>query len=225
LPKTVYLDRHATYKSKREATIEEQLKGEEPMSQFERVLKELGIEVIHAYSPQAKGRIERSFRTHQDRLVKEMRLQNINTMEEANRFLREYYLPKHNRKFCVKPINEEDTHMELRPEQDLNKILVIKTERTVRNDYTMAYEGKLYQLKTDLALKGRKVLICEALNGKMFIEYKGSRIAYSEIHIKQLRKYENEFEIEKVVRKVGRSKIRPARNHPWLTGDSWQAVL
>jgi len=225
LPKTVYLDRHATYKSKREATIEEQLKGEEPMSQFERALKELGIEVIHAYSPQAKGRIERSFRTHQDRLVKEMRLQNIKTMEEANRFLREYYLPKHNRKFCVKPVNEEDSHMKLRQEQDLNKILVIKTERTVRNDYTVVYEGKLYQIKTDLALKGRKVLICENLNGKMFVEYKGSRISYSEIHIKQLRKYVDELKIEKVVRKAGRSKIRPARNHPWLTGDSWQAVL
>ena len=225
VPKIVYLDRHSTYKSHREATIAEQLQGKKPMSQFERAMIELGIEVIHAYSPQAKGRIERSFKTHQDRLVKEMRLQNIKTMEEANKFLREYYLPKHNRKFCVKPAKEEDVHMVLRPEQDLNKILVIKTERTVRNDYTVAYEGALYQLKTDLALKGRKVLICENLNGKMFVEYKGSRITCSEIPVKQLRKYVDEFEIEKVVRKVGRSKIRPARNHPWVTGDSWQAVL
>jgi len=225
VPKIVYLDRHSTYKSQREATIEEQLQGKEPMSQFERAMKELGIEAIHAYSPQAKGRIERSFKTHQDRLVKEMRLQNIKTMEEANKFLREYYLPKHNRKFCVKAAKEEDAHMKLRPEQDLNKILVIKTERTVRNDYTVAYEGALYQLKTDLALKGRKVLICENLNGKMFVEHKGERITCSEIPVKQLRKYVDEFEIEKVVRKVGRSKIKPARNHPWVTGDSWQAVL
>jgi len=225
VPKIVYLDRHSTYKSPREATTEEQLQGKEPMSQFERAMNELGIEVIHAYSPQAKGRIERSFRTHQDRLVKEMRLQNIKTMKEANRFLREYYLPKHNRKFCVKPAGEENLHMALRPEHNLNKVLAIKTERTVKNDYTIAYERGLYQLKTNFALKGRKVLICEALNGKIFVEYNGLKLKCFKIHLKPFKKTLDEFESEKVVRKVRRSKNKPAKNHPWVNGDSWQAVL
>ena len=86
-------------------------------------------------------------------------------------------------------------------------------------------DSKLYQLKTDLAFKGRKILICENLNGKMFVEYKGTRIKCSEITAKRLSKYVDDFEMEKVVRRVRRSKIRPARNHPWVTGDSWQAVL
>jgi predicted DNA-binding protein (UPF0251 family) len=225
MPRKVYLDRHSTYKSQREATIEEQLKGEEPMSQFERALKELGIEVIHAYSPQAKGRIERSFRTHQDRLIKEMRLAKINTKEEANKFLREYYLPKHNKKFCVLPAKDEDVHMELRKEQDLNKVLAINTERTVRNDYTIAHDGNLYQLKTRYGIKGRKVMVSEKLNGKMSVDYKGERIKFSKIDL-QLRKEELcKAKSEKVVRIARKTSHKPAKSHPWVTGDNWQVAL
>jgi len=80
LPLAVYADKHTTYKSPDEPTIEEQLEGKEPMSQFERSLSELGVEMIHAHSPQAKGRIERLFGTFQDRVIKEMRLAGIATM-------------------------------------------------------------------------------------------------------------------------------------------------
>jgi transposase len=224
-PRIVYLDRHSTYKSQREATIEEQLRNEEPMSQFERALKELGIEVIHAYSPQAKGRIERSFRTHQDRLIKEMRLANINTMEEANKFLREYYLPKHNRKFCARPAKEDDMHMPLSEGQDLSNILAIKTDRVVRNDYTVAYERNLYQLDTVLALKGRKVSIVEKLNSKMRIEYKREPIKYSKINLKLKSKEFDGIQTEKVVRFVRKTKYKPDRNHPWNSGGSFQAYI
>lgn len=224
-PRTVYLDRHSTYKSQKEATIEEQLRNEEPMSQFERALKELGIEVIHANSPQAKGRIERSFRTHQDRLIKEMRLGKINTMEEANKFLREYYLPKHNRKFCVRAAKEDDMHMPLSEGQDLNNILAIKTGRVVRNDYTVAYERGLYQLDTVLALKGRKVCILEKLNSGMRIEYKGEPIKYSKINLKLRPKELDYLQTEKVVRLVRKTKYKPGRNHPWNSGDSFHAYI
>ena len=80
----VYLDKHTTYKSTAKQTIQDKLDQVEPLSQFERALKELGVEVLHAHSPQAKGRIERLFRTFQDRVVKEMRLRGIRTLEEAN---------------------------------------------------------------------------------------------------------------------------------------------
>ena len=225
IPKIVYLDRHSTYTAQREATIEEQLKNEKPMSQFERACKELGIEVIHAYSPQAKGRIERSFKTHQDRLVKEMRLANICTKEEANKFLKEYYLPKHNKKFCVLPAKEEDVHMQLRIEHNLNKVLVIRTERTVKNDYTIAYENNLYQLATSRALKGRKVMVVEKLNFKMSVEYKGDNVKFSKIDLNQRRLELEKVKPEKVVRRAKRSIYKPAKNHPWITGDSWQAVI
>lgn len=224
-PRIVYLDKHSTYKSPKEATIEEQLRNEEPMSQFERALKELAIEVIHANSPQAKGRIERSFRTHQDRLIKEMRLAKVNTMEEANKFLREYYLPKHNRKFCVRAVKEDDMHMPVSEEQNLNNILAIKTDRVVRNDYTIAYEHNLYQLYTNLALKGRKVKVVEKLNLKMHIEYKGESIKYSKIDLKLRVKEIDDFQSEKVVRLVRKIKYKPGKNHPWRSGDAFQAYI
>ena len=89
-PMSVYLDKHTTYKSTAKPSIEEELAGTEPLSEVGRAMKELGVEVIHAHSPQAKGRVERLFKTLQDRLVKEMRLVNIGTIEEANRFLGEF---------------------------------------------------------------------------------------------------------------------------------------
>ena len=90
LPMSVYLDRHTTYKSSKKLTEWDEIEGIAPLSQFERALKELGVEVIHALSPQAKGRIERLFGVLQDRLVKEMRLRGITTKDEANAFLEEY---------------------------------------------------------------------------------------------------------------------------------------
>ena len=90
IPQSIYLDGHKTYKSTRKQTIEEQLRNEVPLTQFERAAKELGIIVIHANSAPAKGRIERGFETHQDRLIKEMRLAGIKTKDEANKFLEVY---------------------------------------------------------------------------------------------------------------------------------------
>src|SRR3972149_4710037 len=100
IPQSIYLDKHTTYKSNAKPTIEDELNGRRPMSQFERALSELGVDVIHAHSPQAKGRIERLFGTFQDRVIKEMRLLGINSYEEANRIL-ESYLPLHNQRFRV----------------------------------------------------------------------------------------------------------------------------
>jgi len=110
MPQSVYLDRHSTYKSTAKPTIEEELSGRDPQSQFERALSELTVKVRHAGSPQAKGRIERLFRTFQDRLVKDMRLEGIKTKEEANRFIDNGYLKKHNEKFCNDPAKEADLH-------------------------------------------------------------------------------------------------------------------
>ncbi|MFQ5586298.1 MAG: ISNCY family transposase, partial [Thermodesulfobacteriota bacterium] len=165
LPQSIYLDKHTTYKSPKKLTPEEELAGlSEPRSQFERALEELGVEVIHAHSPQAKGRVERAFGTLQDRLVKEMRLRGIKTKDEANGFLREY-LPIYNKRFRVLPANKADVHVKLPRYFDLDRYLCIKTGRTVRNDNTVAHNGKLYQIEDRSRTK--KVMVEERVNGSV----------------------------------------------------------
>ncbi|MBM4272457.1 MAG: transposase [Deltaproteobacteria bacterium] len=126
-PISVYLDRHTTYKSSKKLTPWEEVEGVEPLSQFERALKELGLEVIHALSPQAKGRVERFFGVLHDRLVKEMRLRDIKTKDEANQFLEEY-LPRYNERFRVCPANEADAHVKLPGHVDLDNYLCINKD-------------------------------------------------------------------------------------------------
>ncbi len=156
IPQSVYLDKHSTYKSWAEPTIEEQLNDQRPMSHFEKSLEELEIEVIHANSPQAKGRVERLFKTLQDRLVQEMRLAGVKSVDEANEFLTTY-LPKYNRKFKKQAASEADIHRTAPHSRELDKILSIREERTVRNDFTISYNGKLYQIKD--FVKSQKVVV------------------------------------------------------------------
>lgn len=178
LPQSVYFDKHSTYKSTAKQTVEEELEDKKPMSQFERSLTELGVTVIHANSPQAKGRIERLFRTLQDRLVKEMRLAGVKSIDQANEFLKKY-LPTYNTKFKVKPASEVGLHQPAPPMRELDKILCIKDERTVRNDFTIAHNGKLYQIKD--AVKSQKVAVEQRIDGSLHITNKGQDLRYRKI--------------------------------------------
>ena len=117
------MDKDSIYKVNRQASIEEQLKDSEPLSQFGRAMEELNIEVIHAHSPQAKGRVERGFKTHQDRLVKELRLAGISTREAGNNFLWNRYLADHNQRCAVEPIQSNPAHRPLLASQCLEQIL------------------------------------------------------------------------------------------------------
>lgn len=215
LPMSIYLDRHSTYKSTKKLTVEEELAGlEEPMSQFERALKELGVEVIHAYSPQAKGRIERLFGTLQDRLVKEMRLRDIKTKEEANEFLKSY-LPVYNKKFRVSAANETNVHVKLPRGFDLDKYLCIKTGRTVRNDNTISYEGRLYQIEG--VVKVKKVSVEERVNGTMRIKSGNAILSYHEIIKRPERNCESPSH-----RPQARRHNIPSKDHPWRKGLNHQ---
>ena len=142
---SIYIDRHPTYKSPKKQTIEEQLRNVIPLTQFGRAMKELGIVVIFANSAPAKGRIERGFGTHQDRLVKEMRLAGIKTKDEANEFL-EWYLPKHNKKFSISPAKKENLHRKSPGKKELKRILCMRTERHLGNDAVIAHNSKFYQV-------------------------------------------------------------------------------
>lgn len=207
MPLSVYCDRHSTYKSNAKATIEEELAGEEPRSQFERALEALGVEVIHAYSPQAKGRVERSFRTLQDRLIKEMRLAGVCTIEEGNRFL-EGYLPTYNQRFSSAAADAIDLHRKTPSPTVLDQVLCIQEERTLRNDFTVSYQGRLYQVKD--RTRARRVVVEERLDGSIRITAYGRSLRYEAISTLPISKKTP----LKLARK-GRSPIRPAADHPW----------
>ena len=173
LPMSVYLDKHTTYKS---WVRRDEFREVEPISQFGRALSELGVKMLFAHSPQAKGRIERLFNTFQDRVVKEMRLKGVNTIEEANKFLVSY-LPAYNRRFSVTPKKEESLHRPVNVE--LDTVLCIKTERTLKNDHTIKLNGKLYQIED--SIRAKKVMVEELIDGSMRIRHKGAQVAFHEI--------------------------------------------
>jgi hypothetical protein len=206
LPMKVYLDKHSTYKSTAKPTIADELNDVGPLSEFERALRELGVEVSHAHSPQAKGRIERLFRTLQDRLVKEMRLRGIRTIEEGNYFL-EQYLALYNKRFCVRPKEKDDFHRPLAKGMDLDTILCIKTERALRNDFTVAHHRKLYQVED--TIKASKVMVQDRIDGSMIMIHKDRALRFKEITERPPRQKK-----EPVVARRRKSYIPPA-DHPW----------
>lgn len=214
IPQSVYLDKHTIYRSPKEPTVEEQLQNRWPQSQFERALAELGVQVIHANSPQAKGRIERLFKTLQDRLVKEMRLAHIQTLEEANRFLKGF-LARYNRRFSRAARQPGNLHRSPPSGKVLDQILCEKELRVVANDGTIRINGERLQLLPSglrpLAKKGVTVTISP--QGRMGVLYEGQKLAYRVLPEQPRRKAEPEpF---KAVRSFPQMARKPAADHPW----------
>ena len=209
LPISVYLDRHTTYKSTAKASVEDVLNDEVPLSEFERALKELEVKLIHATSPQAKGRVERHFRTLQDRLVKEMRLRGIRTINDGNDFLKQY-LPLYNRRFSVPPRERENLHRPLPKGFNLDAILCIKTPRMLRNDFTVAHNKKLYQIEDKI--RTSKVMVHEHLDGSLRMTYRNRVLRFKEITTRPMKQ-------EKAPVREGRRRPPiPSANHPWRKG-------
>jgi len=209
IPISVYLDRHSTYKSTGKPTIEDELANKMPKSQFERALEELGVRVIHAYSPQAKGRIERLFKTLQDRLIKEMRLKGIRTKDEANEFLK-HYLKGHNKRFVFKPAKEGDLHRGIPKDADIDRILCIKTKRTLRNDFTISHDGNLYQITE--RVNGKEVIVEERVDGSMHIICDNRRLKFKEITSRPVIDKVTE---QKTIQSKPKKVCIPPKNHPW----------
>jgi hypothetical protein len=206
IPLSVYMDKHSTYKSSAEPSLEEEINGTTPLSEFGRALTELAVEIIHAHSPQAKGRIERLFKTLQDRLVKEMTIKGINTIAEANRFLGKY-LAVHNKRFAVKGKEPSDLHRAIPIGVNLDKILCIRTKRTLRNDFTIAHNKKLYQIEQ--SVRAKELLVEELVNGSMFISHNDVRVPFREITVRP----EKQLEPRSMPRK--RKGHTPSPYHPW----------
>jgi hypothetical protein len=175
-PLAHYTDKNSIFRSNRPAVISEQLRGERARSQFGRALQELGIEWIAAQSPQAKGRIERLFATLQDRLVKEMRLAGIDSIEGANHFLETRFLPEWEQRFTVVPRNPRNAHRQLGREQRLEEILSVRMVRKVAQDHTVSWEGNLWGVAREevfAGLRGAAVEIERRLDGSHWLRYRG----------------------------------------------------
>lgn len=206
IPLAVYADKHTTYHSPASPTVEEQLAGTTPTSQFGRALGELGVELIAAHSPQAKGRVERLFKTLPDRLVKELRLAGIATIEAANRFLDEW-LPSYNRRFTVQPAQATDLHRPRPAHRELDRRLCIKTTRGLRRDWTVAHHGQLYQVRTNV--RAAHVMVEERVDGTMRITHQGRPLGFHVITARPVK--------AAAVTPVHspRRPVTPRPDHPW----------
>ncbi len=181
LPLAIYLDKHSTYKTTRQADMDELLRGVQAETQFERALGELGIQIIRAHSPQAKGRVERVFKTLQDRLVKEMRLAGVKSLEEANAFL-ERYLDTFNRRFMKEALEPGDLHRPLPKSVNLDDVLCIKGVRTINEGYLVKWRGRTFVLERQpLTLRRQKVTVLDRFDGRLSLRFKGRDLAYREV--------------------------------------------
>jgi hypothetical protein len=182
-PLALYTDRHSIF--------EPQDKGRalpDAVTQFGRALEELAIGLIRAHSPQAKGRVERHFGTAQDRWVKELRLAQATTCDQANAVL-ERLLPDHNRRFRRAPREASDAHRSLGSQQRLEAILSIQAERVVSNDYTIRFHNRFYQLLKPVypGERGGRVVIEERLDGTLAIRFRGHYLKYEAIALGEAR--------------------------------------
>lgn len=204
-PRALYADCGRVYKINNAKDVRDR------DTQFGRMLKELDIEIIHAYSPQAKGRVERLFKTLQDRLVKELKLRKIETIEDANGFLKEVYIDIFNQKFSKPARSTVNLHRSIEG-YDLNAIFCIKEVRILNNDRTISYKNRLFFLRKDQPVqlyKKCKITVCVHLDGTISLRFSGKKLDYKEIVDKPHREKKRP---EKIIRN---NLFRPPQNHPW----------
>lgn len=159
LPRLVYHDRHTILRSPKQTTLEDELAGRRPQSQVQRVMEQLGIKSIAALSPQAKGRIERLWRTLQDRLSKELRLASISSLASANEFLPSL-IEAYNARFSRSPAQEQCAWMKFEQTADIEYQFSPCEARKVRRDHTIAYHGETLQIvlgRDDRSLSAKSV--------------------------------------------------------------------
>ena len=215
-PIAFYVDKDSIYRVNRQANLDESLKDLYPMTQYKRAMNDLGIDVICADSPQAKGRVERSFNTHQDRLVKELRLAGISSQEAGHHFLTDVYIPAHNAKFAVAPRNTTDAHRRMAPEHRLHEILSFRTPRVVGNDYTLRFQNHYFQI-----LKEQRVVVRPKHSVDIEIRLDRTthlRFKKTYLNFKSITKKPNPQEdtVGKELQTwLKRVPHKPKANHPW----------
>lgn len=211
VPRALYLDWKNVYHYA--ATAKQKEQGIEPITQFGRMCRKLGIELIGANSPQAKGRVERGHGTHQDRLIKKMRLKKIRTYEEANRYLEETYLGEHNANYAVLPREAADYHLVLPPRLDLEQVFCLEEERKVSPDWVVQYGNRWLQIDREgqkvMVRSGATVVVREHRDSSVSVWLNKTKLRWHELT-------ERPKKATPALRpKPKRAKWSPAANHPW----------
>lgn len=211
-PTSVYLDKFSTYKINHKNARD----NKELITQFQRACRDLGIELISANSPEAKGRVERMFKTLQDRLVKEMRLQNISDIETANKFLIEKFIPDFNHRFSVTPAKRADLHRPLAKTdtENMDSIFSVHSKRVVMNDFTIQFENQYFQLNQQqpvVVCRKEKILIEKYLDDTIKLKLRGKELNYTVLP----RRPEKEYRLKIPALTTGKPAYRPPDNHPW----------
>lgn len=180
IPRALYTDWKNVYV--RRPNQEERETGAEPLTQFGRMCAALGITIIPASSPQAKGRIERNHGTHQDRLVKKLRRKRIADVDAANAFLEADYWADHNRRFAQAPASEEDFHVAVPRRVSLDQVFRLEEKRTVSNDWVVRYDNRSLQIERQSGRPPARstVLVYEAIDGQLEIRYRGRIMRWTE---------------------------------------------
>lgn len=179
VPLSLYADRHSIFHTTREPTLIEQLKDVVPLTQFGRAMEELGISVMKAWTPQAKGRIERQWGVFQDRLVVELRLARANTLEQAREVLKSF-LQDYNQRFCLLPKQAAAVFRKAPPKAVLHNTLCLKETRRVKKDHTVSFDGLVLQIpfcKKYPCIADRQVDVRQYRDGHLEIGYRGSIVA------------------------------------------------
>jgi len=221
VPLALYTDWKNVYV--RAPNAEEQVTGAVPLTQFGRMCASLGIQIIAASSPQAKGRVERNHGTHQDRLVKKLRRLGIADATAANAFLETTYLPEHNARFGQAPASAEDFHRRTPSRVALGRAFQLEETRVLSNDWVIRYATRYFQVarQSHQAPARSTVLVREAVTGAIEMRYRGRLIRWTEISAPPPRPPLSPTSARAVTGAAtgGRRAVpRPSADHPWRRG-------
>jgi transposase len=223
VPRALYTDWKNVYV--RPPSAQERVRGEVPVTQFGGMCAKLGIRIIAASSPQAKGRVERAHGTHQDRLVKKLRLAEIVTYEQANRYLDEHYLAQHNERYARAAAAEADYHRRRPTARQLDQVFWLEEERVVSEDWVVRYKNRLLQLERQShcwAPSRSRVRVRENEAGEVVLHYRGQRLRFRDLRTASasLSGGRDAAPSPAPPSPKPRRILHPAPHHPWKQG--WQ---
>jgi transposase len=207
LPRELYVDRHSIYRDE----------DPEKPTQFGRAMKDLGVKLILANSPQAKGRVERRNAVFQDRLVKEMRLRRISDMAQANALLEKMFLEDLNERYAIKPATEQDLHRPLDRQMVLEEVLCVQEQRVVGGDWCVRWNNRWLQIGREhatLNLPRRRVLVKELADGRLLLDCQGQRLTFTELSARPAPAKQEKKPF------VNNRRWKPAADHPWSRGPA-----
>lgn len=224
VPKSIYVDLKTVYVSPKTLKLNDEFDGlTAAFTHFSKACYKLGIKIIKAYSPQAKGRVERKHAVFQDRFVKELQLKNIKTIQEANLLLRDYFLDHINKKFAICPANPEHAHRDAKIFGDLEQIFCWEYTRQVHNDWTISFARHCYQIQKNTSLKVKakqNVTVRQHLNGLISLWYGDHQLTFEEAEYKS-----KHVKIKKGCDVVAISRTSRLNKHksPWSQFNPWFA--